>query len=222
MMPRLFLFDCDGTILDSFGIIHDSISQTFTEFGHRPPEPAETRSIIGLTLVYSLARLRKTEVTDEISNMALRYKEIFHEKYRSPGFSQSLYPGMGALVETLAVKPDTKLGLITGKSRRGLDLFFTMHGYRSCFGPIRTADDCPSKPDPAMVSESCAEAGIDPVRTVVIGDSIYDMQMAKSAGARAIGVAWGYHEVSDLKAAGADDIALDSGHLIRLLEENHA
>lgn len=222
MMPKLFLFDCDGTILDSFGIIHDAISRTFVEFGHNPPEPNETRSIIGLTLNLALARLRRTEVDDEISNMAMRYKEIFHEIYRTPGFSQSLYPGMGALVESLAIRPETKLGLITGKSRRGLDLFFTMHGYKSCFGPIRTADDCPSKPDPAMVTESCDETGIDPSRTVVIGDSIFDMQMAKAAGARAIGVAWGYHEISDLKAAGADAIASDSGHLLRLLEENHA
>lgn len=222
MMRRLYLFDCDGTILDSVGIIHDSMTQTFAEFGHPEPAISDTRSIIGLTLNLAIARLREVKVDAEIERMTARYKQIFNQLYNAPGFSQSLFPGMGALVETLALQPDATLGIVTGKSRRGMEMFFATHGYKSSFGPIRTADDCPSKPHPAMVSECCAEAGIEPGRTVVIGDSVFDMQMAKSAGARAIGVAWGYNSVADLKAAGADAIAGDASHLIDLLERTDA
>lgn len=218
MMGRLYLFDCDGTILDSVGIIHDSMARTFAEFGYREPDMDQTRSIIGLTLNLAIARLRDVAVDTEVERMTVRYKEIFHEIYNRPGFTQSLFPGMGALIENLALLPTATLGVVTGKSRRGMEMFFATHGYRSSFGPIRTADDCPSKPHPAMVAECCAEAGIVPAQTLVIGDSVYDMQMAKSAGARAIGVSWGYNSVADLTAAGADAIAGDAAHLKEILE----
>jgi phosphoglycolate phosphatase len=71
----------------------------------------------------------------------------------------------------------------------------------------RTADDCPSKPHPAMVQECCEASGISPADTIVIGDSIYDMEMAKAAGASALGVAWGYGAVDALERSGADAIA---------------
>ena len=218
MKRRLFLFDCDGTILDSVGIIHDSMARTFAEFGYPRPLLADTRSIIGLTLNLAIARLRDVEIDAEVEQMTTRYKEIFHQIYNTPGFTQSLFPGMGVLVEQLAAMPHATLGVVTGKSRRGMDMFFATHGYRERFGPIRTADDCPSKPHPAMVTECCAEVGIGSGQTVVIGDSVFDMQMAKSAGARAIGVAWGYNSVPDLRAAGADAIAEDANHLMDLLE----
>jgi phosphoglycolate phosphatase len=218
MIRRLYLFDCDGTILDSVGIIHDSMARTFAEFGFPEPSVSDTRSIIGLTLNLAIARLRSAEVDAQIEQMTARYKEIFHEIYNAPGFTQSLFPGMGALVETFATRPGSTLGIVTGKSRRGMDMFFATHGYKASFGPIRTADDCPSKPHPAMVSECCAEVGIAPEQTVVIGDSVFDMRMAKSAGARAIGVAWGYNSVADLRGSGADAIAVDANHLMDLLE----
>jgi phosphoglycolate phosphatase len=218
MTRRLFLFDCDGTILDSVGIIHDSMARTFAEFNFSEPALADTRSIIGLTLNLAIAKLRNVEVDAAIELMTTRYKEIFNELYAQPGFTQSLFPGMGNLIENLASQPHATLGVVTGKSRRGMDMFFASHGYKSSFGPVRTADDCPSKPHPAMVTECCAETNIEPGRTVVIGDSVFDMQMAKSAGARAIGVAWGYNSVSDLRSSGADAIAEDANHLMDLLE----
>ncbi len=221
-MRRLVLFDCDGTILDSVGIIHDSMVRTFGDFGYVPPEQSETRSIIGLTLDLAIARLRAVEVDDEINRMTARYKEHFHLIYNQPGFSQSLFGGMGDLILSLSAKGNLELGIVTGKSRRGMNMFFDSHGYASCFGPIRTADDCPSKPHPAMVSECCSETGIEPARTVVIGDSVYDMQMSKAAGASAIGVAWGYNDVPQLLGSGADHIASDAAHLAEILERFYA
>ncbi len=83
----------------------------------------------------------------------------------------------------------------------------------------RTADDCPSKPHPAMVLESCAETGIDANRTIVIGDAVYDMQMARYAGAMAAGVSWGYHDRQGLIEAGAHHILEAPSELHALLHE---
>ena len=93
-------------------------------------------------------------------------------------------------------------------------MVFDTHDLRSYFHVSRTADDCPSKPHPAMVSECCDQMGISPRNTVVIGDAIYDMQMAKAAGATAIGVSWGYAPVDALMEAGADAIAHHPGDLL--------
>ena len=99
-------------------------------------------------------------------------------------------------------------------------MFFNMHGMSAQFaGPVRTADDCPSKPHPAMVLECCAESGFAPSRAYVIGDSVFDMRMANAAGARAIGVSWGYNTPHQLLEAGAEVIAEDAAHLLRILSQ---
>ena len=218
-MKRLYLFDVDGTILDSLAIIHQSMTNTFLEFGHAAPSEFETRSIIGLTLNLAIAQLLRRPLDDEAEHMTTRYKEIFNEIYNAPGFTQSMFDGMADIVDVLAKCDGVQLGMVTGKSRRGVDMFFTMHGLRACFGPIRTADDCPSKPHPAMVLECCAESGFNASDTFVIGDSVFDMRMANAAGARAIGVSWGYNTPAQLLEAGAQVIAEDAAHLLRILSE---
>ncbi len=222
MSKKLFLFDCDGTILDSVEIIHDSMVRTFREAGYAVPTQQQTRSIIGLTLDLAIARLLMRDIDPEVQTMTARYKQHFHKIYHHPEFSQSLFEGMGALIGSLEVNPRIELGVVTGKSRRGMDAFFDKHGFRDAFKVIRTADDCPSKPHPAMVLECCAEMDIAHSDTVVIGDSVFDMEMAKAAGAQAIGVAWGYNEVALLRAAGADAIAADANELKQMLETSLA
>ncbi len=92
------------------------------------------------------------------------------------------------------------------------------HGFAPHFVVSRTADDCPSKPHPAMVTECCDQMGIDPRDTLVVGDAIYDMMMAKSAGATAIGVSWGYASTADLKASGADAIVTRAGDILQYIQ----
>lgn len=219
MTKKLFLFDCDGTILDSVGIIHDSMVRTFAEAGYVVPSENQTRAIIGLTLDLAIARLLDRQVDAEIETMTARYKQHFHKLYNKPDFSQSLFDGMAQLITDYASHERVALGVVTGKSRRGMDMFFEKHGFRDDFKVVRTADDCASKPHPAMVLECCGELKIVPSDTVVIGDSVFDMEMAKAAGAQAIGVAWGYNEVPLLRAAGADYIAANSYELKLLLEQ---
>ena len=214
-MSKLALFDCDGTLVDSVGLIHEVMARTFAEFGHVRPDIAETKAIIGLTLDIAIARLQgKAHVDDEALAMTAHYKAIYGGVRQEPGFQEPLFPGVAQLFTALRARPDLKVGAVTGKSRRGLDLILDTHDFRDLVTVSRTADDCPSKPHPGMVSECCAECGISPGATVVIGDAIYDMQMAKAAGARAIGVSWGYCAVDQLIEAGADAIVYTPGDIL--------
>ncbi len=206
---KLVLFDCDGTLVDSARLIHEVMARTFVDFKHKRPDIASTKSIIGLTLDIAIARmLGRAHVDDEAVAMMAHYKTIYTDVRDEPGMDTPLFDGIRPLVDTLVSRGDALvIGAVTGKSRRGLTQILEMHGFAPHFVVSRTADDCPSKPHPAMVTECCEETGISAHDTIVIGDAIYDMQMAKSAGATAIGVSWGYAAIEDLLASGADAIA---------------
>jgi phosphoglycolate phosphatase len=115
------------------------------------------------------------------------------------------------------------LGIATGKSRRGVAALLERQGIDRHFSTVQTADDAPSKPHPAMVEQAMAATGATPAETVVIGDTSFDMLMARAAGAGALGVGWGYHPASRLREAGAQAIAgrFDevAAHLDRLWRE---
>ena len=205
---KLVLFDCDGTLVDSAALIHAVMARTFVDFGHAQPEPAATRSIIGLTLDIAIARMQgKPDIDDEAAAMAAHYKAIYPQVRGDDAFNTPLFDGIRPLIDAIAGREELLIGAVTGKSRRGLTQILDMYGFAPHFVVSRTADDCPSKPHPAMVAECCRETGMTPRDTLVIGDAIYDMQMAKAAGATAIGVAWGYGSVEDLLTHGADAIA---------------
>lgn len=204
---KLVLFDCDGTLVDSAAVIHRCMELTFADFGKPAPALAATKSVIGLTLNIAIARMLTRDIDLEIEAMTARYKEHFLAYRQQGGPLEPLYDGIADLIAGLAREPQTILGIVTGKSRRGLAAILAHHGYDRTFVTIRTADDCPSKPHPAMVLECCAETGISPAATYVIGDSIYDIEMAKAAGAAAIGVSWGYGAPEQLRAAGAGHVA---------------
>lgn len=204
---KLVLFDCDGTLVDSARLIHEVMQRTFLQFGQPRPEIGQTKAIIGLTLDIAIARMQgKPKADDEAVAMMAYYKSIFPEVRALPGFEQPLYDGIAPLIAALSVRDDILIGAVTGKSRRGLDMVLETHGFAPHFVVSRTADDCPSKPHPAMVSECCDQTGIDARDTIVVGDAIYDMMMAKSAGAKAVGVSWGYAGRAELTASGADAI----------------
>lgn len=202
---KLVLFDCDGTLVDSAGLIHETMRRTFIHFGKPEPSFEDTKAIIGLTLDIAIARMQgKQHVDDEAVEMMAYYKSLFSVVRADLDYREPLFDGIRELMDTLEARDEILLGAVTGKSRRGLDSVKQTHGFK--FIAARTADDCPSKPHPAMVTECCDETGMRAADTLVIGDAVYDMQMAKAAGATAIGVSWGYASVEELKAAGADVI----------------
>lgn len=204
---KLVLFDCDGTLVDSVKLIHEVMARTFVHFGYKRPDVSETKAIIGLTLDIAIARMQgKPHADDEAVAMMAYYKSIFAETRAEPGYEEPLFAGISPMMAQLTGRDDLLIGAVTGKSRRGLNLIMDTHGFRPHFIVSRTADDCPSKPHPAMVTECCDETGIRAEDTIVIGDAIYDMMMARSAGAKAVGVSWGYGPVPALLESGAHHI----------------
>lgn len=204
---KAILFDCDGTIADSCAMICEIMRMVFVKHGLEVPLDSETRAIIGLSLDTAIGQLKPDASVDEIGRMAETYRTIFRSARSEPKFREALFPGMKALVRDLAARQDVCVGMVTGKSRRGVDAICETHGMTDWFAVVRTADDCASKPHPAMVLESCDVLGLSPSDVLVVGDSIYDMQMAKAAGASALGVEWGTFALPSLIAAGAFAVA---------------
>lgn len=214
---RLALFDCDGTLVDSAFTIQHVMATVFQQFSYKEPSLDETERVIGLSLEVAIAELLKRPVDDEILEMATAYKQNFAKFRGDISYTEPLFPGIMETLTTLEQNDDILLGLVTGKTRLAVDKICEAYKLH-CFITIKTADDCPSKPNPAMVLESCKQTGVSPDNTFVIGDSIYDMQMAKLAHANAIGVSWGYHTPEALKEAGAGTIVREPEELIPILE----
>ena len=134
------------------------------------------------------------------------YKAKFFAARAEGRVEEPLFDGIAELLDALEAD-GWLLGVATGKSARGLHHCLESHGMAQRFVSLQTADRHPSKPHPSMVLQAMADAGAAPATTVVIGDTSYDMGMARAAGAMGIGAGWGYHDASELLAAGAAAVA---------------
>lgn len=212
-MNRLAIFDCDGTLVDSQANICAAMEQCFAGAGLPVPERERTRRVVGLSLVEAMQAMLPDEAPDIHSALAEDYKQAF-QRMRGRGLvEEPLYAGIAALLDSLEAD-GWLLGVATGKSDRGLRLCLEHHGLHSRFITLQTADRHPSKPDPSMIVQAMADAGASAETTLMIGDTSFDMAMARAAGARAIGVSWGYHDARELSAAGAHFIASDPSEII--------
>lgn len=197
---RLILFDVDGTLVDSQGDIVASMTAAFDAVAHPVPDRATVLGIVGLSLDIAMARLAPEQDAQAHARMVTAYKDSYVALRATKGASSSpMYPGAMDVLHLLAQRDDVLLGVATGKSRRGLDALLDSHDLRGVFVTEQVADHHPSKPHPSMVLTAMAETGVDPRNTVVVGDTVFDMQMARAAGAHGIGVSWGYHPVHALQ-----------------------
>ncbi len=201
---RLILFDVDGTLVDSQNLIVAAHERAFAALGLERPARERLLELVGLSLPETFAALVGPD--GPVAALADGYKRGFQELRADPRWAEPPFPGAEAALQALSAMEDVRLGLATGKSRRGADALLARHGWGELFATIQTADDAPSKPHPEMVERAMAETGIGPEATVMIGDSSYDMMMARAAGARALGVAWGYHTPDSLRASGAQAV----------------
>jgi len=218
MSVRLALFDCDGTLSDGQAAVCAAMDIAFAEAGLPAPERHAVRRIVGLSLPQAVARLAP-EAASETQAMAVdAYKTAFRQARYDGSLHEPLYDGIAALLGRLKQR-GWVLGVATGKSDRGLKSCLLTHGIFDLFVTLQTADRHPSKPHPSMIEQAMAEAGASPEHTVMIGDTAYDMAMARAAGVRAVGVAWGYHEPAELVAAGADRVAQTPAELEALLDD---
>ena len=206
-MTKLAVFDCDGTLVDSQANICRAMEEAFLLADIPAPPRTAIRRIVGLSLVEALAALLPQADAALHRRMAADYKDAcFRLRTSGAMADEPLFEGIATVLATLA-EDGWLLGVATGKSDRGLAHILGHHGLAERFVTLQTADRHPSKPDPAMLVAAMAEAGAEPQMTAMIGDTSFDMAMAKAAGARAVGVAWGYHDVHELVEAGADVVA---------------
>jgi phosphoglycolate phosphatase len=211
-MNKLALFDCDGTLVDSQLNIITCMADAFQRAGQTPPPRTAIKRIVGLSLVPAVRTLIPHAEAALQNQIAEDYKTAFH-RLRGQGLvEEPLYDGILTALDTLR-SDGWVLGVATGKSDRGLHLCLDHHGIRDQFVTLQTADRHPSKPDPAMVHEAIREAGASSETTIMIGDTSFDMAMGVAAGAKSLGVDWGYHDTSDLIDAGAYHVISDASDL---------
>ena len=215
---KLVVFDCDGTLVDSQHMICAAMQQTYDRHGLVCPPRETVLSIVGLSLQEAFVTLAAGNAAHPIDALVESYKSAFQSLRRDNTHHEPLYPGARDAVAPLAVRDDVLLGVATGKSVRGVKLVLGHHGLYDRFVTVQTADTAPSKPDPAMLHQAMREAGVAPGDTVMIGDTVFDIAMARAAGVVAIGVSWGYHAAADLRAAGADVVVDDFAQLLPALE----
>jgi phosphoglycolate phosphatase len=215
---KLFIFDCDGTLVDSQEMIVAAMHQAYRAHDLDLPAREAVLGIVGLSLPVAFARLGAGVDGFPVAGLVEEYRAAFFALRSSGRHLEPLYPGARDAVEALAARPGVRLGIATGKSQRGVRAVLRCHGLIDRFHTIKTSDDAPSKPDPGMVLAAMEEAGVGPADTVVIGDTVFDVAMAHAAGCRAIGVTWGYHAADTLAGAGAHAVIEDFAALVPTLE----
>jgi phosphoglycolate phosphatase len=216
---RLAVFDCDGTLVDSQANICIACETAFAGAGLVPPPRAAIRRIVGLSLVEAMQVLLPDADDASHRRLAQSYKDAYVAMRASGGLQhEPMFVGIEAVLDDL-LAGGWVLGVATGKSDRGLAHVLAAHGIGDRFVTLQTADRNPSKPHPAMLEAAMTEAGAVPGTTVMIGDTSFDMAMARAAGARAVGVAWGYHAIGELRLAGADTVATEVADLPGLMLE---
>jgi phosphoglycolate phosphatase len=217
MPTRLAVFDCDGTISDGQAAVCAAMAKAFAAVGLAVPPNNAIRRIVGLSLPVAVRHLAPGETPALHAEVVDAYRAAFFEARESGLVAEPLYDGIAALLRSLHGK-GWRLGVATGKSDRGLTGCLVHHGIFDLFVTLQTADRHPSKPDPSMLAAAMFEARARPDETVMIGDTAFDMAMARAAGCRAIGVAWGYHAPEELLDAGAAAVAQTAAELEELID----
>jgi phosphoglycolate phosphatase len=190
--PRQFdlvVFDWDGTLYDSTALIVRSIQAACLDVGLDKPSDQDAAYVIGLGLQDALARVAPGLSEQQVREMALRYR---HHYFRCQ-HELSLFPGVLDLLAALKARHHW-LAVATGKNRQGLNEALAHAELRSVFDATRTADETASKPHPQMLNELMRELGVEADRTLMIGDTTHDLQLASNAGVASVGVSYGAHD----------------------------
>lgn len=191
----LIVFDWDGTLMDSAAAIVRAMQAAARDLDLPPPPDERARYVIGLGLGDALRH-----AIPELEEAAYpRMVERYRHHYLSSDHELSLFEGVDALIDALAGRGHL-LAVATGKSRLGLNRALGHTGLGRYFHATRCADECFSKPHPAMLEELMDELGATPERTLMIGDTTHDLLMARNAGVAGLAVSFGAHPVEQLLA----------------------
>ncbi|HEX4953802.1 MAG TPA: HAD-IA family hydrolase [Thermoanaerobaculia bacterium] len=194
----LLVFDWDGTLMDSVASIVACMQQAADDLGFGPVPEESVRRMIGLGLIEAREAVGLPVSEETWLEVIERYRHHWLATYKDQNL---LFPGAAPMLGELAAAGYV-LAVATGKGRRGLDRDLDATGVRGLFAATRTVDESPSKPHPAMLLELMDELGATPRRTLMIGDTPYDLQMATNAGAGSVAVTSGTHGAQELTRFG--------------------
>jgi phosphoglycolate phosphatase len=211
--PRQFdliAFDWDGTLFDSTAIITRCIQRAVVDVGGQEPTREAASYVIGMALMPALAHAAPDVPKEQYPALGERYR--YH--YMQHQNDISLFEGVLDLLHDLKARHHC-LTVATGKSRRGLNEALQAVELRNMFDGSRTADETAGKPNPRMLHELMREFGAEPERTLMIGDTTHDLQMALNAGCASVGVSYGAHEPEAFHALNPRHVA----HSVRDLHD---
>jgi len=191
---ELFVFDWDGTLMDSIEHIVSSLSAAAADTKMEDLGQHRYRDIIGLGLAEAMHALYPDATEHDQQLLCERYRHHFLDRNKA---QSALFDGAHEMLSSLREK-DVKIAVATGKARIGLNRVFDETGYGDFFHASRCADESGSKPQPHMLHELMSELDVAPEKTIMIGDTTYDMQMANNAGTAGLAVSYGVHDCEQL------------------------
>ncbi|CAA0096640.1 N-acetylmuramic acid 6-phosphate phosphatase [BD1-7 clade bacterium] len=191
----LVIFDWDGTLIDSTGKIVGAMQAAIEGLGLPPLEDAPIQNIIGLGLPEAILKLYPHEPASVRESLRVGYSKAFVKADTVPC---ELYGGVETTLASLK-NANMQLAVATGKSRKGLDRQLAKLGWADYFDATRCADETESKPSPLMLQQLLHELDVSVDRALMVGDTEYDLLMAKNAGMASVGVSYGAHSVAHLQ-----------------------
>jgi phosphoglycolate phosphatase len=202
---KLIIFDFDGTLVDSRSLIWESHRIVFSEFRLPLPSPIESLALVGKTLDIILAQLAGPAAP--IREMVKAYDLLLPQLRADPSFAEKPFDGIADLLRDLSCSPNAVLAMATGHTSITVAPALAALQWHGLFRTIQAADMAPSKPHPAMLLQALQATGVESENAIFVGDTTYDMEMARAARLRSIGVGWGYHGAKQLFTAGANRVA---------------
>ena len=185
---ELIVFDWDGTLFDSTALITRCIQAACADVGTAVPSDRDASYVIGLGLAEALQHAAPQLPRERYRELAERYRHHYFAKQADV----VLFDGTVEMLQALKAR-NHLLGVATGKTRRGLDEAMRTSRLHTVFDATRTADETEGKPHPRMLLELMREFGVAAERTLMVGDTTHDLQLAANAGAASIGVSYGAH-----------------------------
>ena len=215
---KLALFDYDGTIVDSAGMIVQGAIEAFRMCGLPDPDPQKVRENIGRPLAVALDVYMPVGYTVTPEQISEAYRSWYAEQGRLGLQNEPLYPGMVELIHELKSN-DWLIGIATNKSRVGLTNGLAKHNLSNIFDITLSTDENIAKPNPAMALRAMKELGVEDKYSVIIGDTINDIGLGVNSGITSIGVTWGYNNRKLLISAGANHLVDNAQDLSKLMNK---
>ena len=215
---KLALFDYDGTIVDSAGMIVQGAIEAFRMCGLPDPDPQKVRENIGRPLNVALDVYMPVGYTVTPKQISEAYRSWYAEQGRLGLQNEPLYPGMVELIHELKSN-DWLIGIATNKSRIGLTNGLAKHNLSNIFDITLSTDENIAKPNPAMAIRAMKELGVEEKYSVIIGDTINDIGLGVNSGITSIGVTWGYNNRKLLMSAGANHLVDNAQDLSKLMNK---